>query len=177
MVAYIFMILCSSNCRKFRLGDVNETKLTWLFTRKFCECPGGEYFNDTIWPGNNHKGINSAKILFFNNNPTPATFHFILNNDLESIQKFTEEDRFNEYSTGPDSYNPGLPSTDQFFYSLFKNNPNSANSSFWLGQWNLEGSISMGLSFSPDFPFNQSHNFTPNDTIYYSFFLREELQY
>ncbi len=170
-----FLVLFEMSCAKFFVGETHETRLTWKFTRKFCECPDGTYFNDTIWPAENKNTFITAEVSYFNNNPDPATFHFLVNGEIQSIQQFNLEERFDAYHTGPNSYNPGLPSLDDFRYSIFRDNPNSDQTSFWLGVWTAEGSISSGLSFTPDFPYSNSHDFNENDTILYNFFVRENI--
>lgn len=156
-------------CKKSKIGEAIGDQLTWKFTRKFCICPEGEYYNDTIWPMDNYKGISSAGIIYHRNNPEPSTFHFYINGSLASIQQFQTEEQFDENNPGPGIYYPGMPSFGN--YILYSDNPNDENSSFWLAEWMQAGDQTQNArTFSTDFPFIQTHGFTENDTIIFNFF-------
>lgn len=152
--------------------EIQGDKLTWKFTRKFCSCPNGQYFNDTIWPIDNQMDITSASIIYHRNNPGPSTFHYYINESLLSIQQFKTEQLFDENNLGPGIYYPGMP--DFSNYILYSDNPSDANSTFWMAEWLQEGEQPLNARvFSIDFPYRQEHNFTLNDTIYYNFFSNE----
>lgn len=167
---FLFLLigLCLLSCEKFSIIPIQETKYTWIYTKKYCFCGGGtNYYRDTIWPYESTQNISQAS--FLRNNPkgsAPHTFQFTLNDQLIHIARYdyTEEEdgELNGLSQGSTLYT--------YYNGTDSNEGISVSSTFWPN----ENAIELN-SIVFDFPFSSNYDHL-SDTIIHNYFAIERAE-